>query len=216
MWLYSTSLQCLCGDFHVLPQIRRSVMAWFYYGLGVSWDRLCLWFSVVKCVGCSRLPRHSSWDWTCELTGNIWTDFCLYLGFGLKKKKNGDTWIWLLSLRILLCHAQVVLNCVDLFIICLNKKTNHKHTIFVGFLTKKKNRYMLLCQTTHACHMRTNSWDVHCVPLCSLLPSVAAEDWCNLLCGMHYAQNWVTGISDFWSGSSFSHGEIHHLQTENQ
>lgn len=26
---------------------------------------------VVKCVGRSRQPRHSSWDWTCELVGNV-------------------------------------------------------------------------------------------------------------------------------------------------
>lgn len=55
-----------------------------------------------------------------ETFEQIFVSICF---FGLKNRM--ETQIWLLSLCILLCHAQVVLNCVDLFIICLNKKNNH-------------------------------------------------------------------------------------------
>lgn len=57
----------------------------------------------------------------------------------------------LMSLCILLCHAQVVLNCVDLFIICLNKKNNHKCSVYAVFVEK-----LMLLLTT--CMQTAETW----------------------------------------------------------
>lgn len=54
----------------------------------------------------------------------------------------------LMSRCILLCHAQVVLNCVDLFIICLNKKNNHKCSVYAVFVEKLMLLFLTTCMQT--------------------------------------------------------------------
>lgn len=53
-----------------------------------------------------------------------------------------------MSLCILLYHAQVVLNCVDLFIICLNKKINHKHSCFLFQVAFIPHNRLVTCMQT--------------------------------------------------------------------
>lgn len=105
-----------------------------------------------------------------------------------------------MSLCILLCHAQVPFNCVDSFIICLNKKNNLRGCFHACSVQK----LMLLFFTTRM--PTAEAWAQLQFAACSPQRLVKSDVICCAACIMHRTEP----LEDHISG--LGHGEIHHLQ----